>query len=133
MPEQRRVVLGIGFSSGAMPEDIMALAARALAAGHIDRPHIIASLDLRYGDPVWAALAARYDCALAFFSAEQLEVETPRLQNPSEAVFRAVGCHGVAEAAALAGAGPDGALIVTKMALRRATAALAAAPIAREQ
>jgi cobalt-precorrin 5A hydrolase/precorrin-3B C17-methyltransferase len=63
-----------------------------------------------------------------FFSAKRLERETPRLANPSETVFRAVGCHGVAEAAALAAAGPRGELIVAKAASRRATVAIARAP-----
>ena len=36
-----------------------------------------------------------------FFDSATLERETPRLANPSEVVFREVGSHGVAEAAAL--------------------------------
>jgi cobalt-precorrin 5A hydrolase/precorrin-3B C17-methyltransferase len=43
-------------------------------------------------------------------------------------VFRAVGCHGVAEAAALAGAGPDGVLVVEKRIGARATCAIACSP-----
>ena len=43
-------------------------------------------------------------------------------------MFREVGCHGVSEGAALAAAGPDGALIAAKTKSARATCALALAP-----
>ena len=54
-----------------------------------------------------------------------------RLANPSELVFRATGCHGVAEGAALAAVGPEGALLVAKTRSARATLAIgrAAAPL----
>jgi cobalt-precorrin 5A hydrolase/precorrin-3B C17-methyltransferase len=63
-----------------------------------------------------------------FFPATRLEAETPRLANPSEPVFREVGCHGVAEGAALAAAGPGGALMVPKAKAARVTCAIARAP-----
>ena len=57
--------------------------------------------------------------------------ETPRLKNPSEIVAKEVGVPGVAEAAALAGAGSSADLIVEKTRSTRATCAIAkaAAPI----
>src|SRR5207248_2621046 len=55
--------------------------------------------------------------------------ETARLTVRSEAAFRATGCWGVAEGAALAAAGPGGALIVRRCQLRRATCAIARAPM----
>ncbi len=63
-----------------------------------------------------------------FFDPARLEAETPRLANPSDRVFREVGCHGVAEGAALAAAGPEGELIVAKTKSARATCAVARAP-----
>src|SRR5437660_403001 len=63
-----------------------------------------------------------------FFPASRLLAETPRLTQHSEATFRATGCWGVAEGAALAAAGPDGALVVPKRKSRRATCAIARAP-----
>ena len=48
------------------------------------------------------------------------------LATPSDTVFAEIGCHGVAEAAALAAAGPDARLIVEKQKTKFATAALAA-------
>ena len=50
------------------------------------------------------ALAERLPVPARFVDAAALEAETPRLANPSAVVFREVGCHGVAEAAALAAA-----------------------------
>jgi cobalt-precorrin 5A hydrolase/precorrin-3B C17-methyltransferase len=52
-------------------------------------------------------------------------METPRLKNPSDVVFRQVGCHGVAEAAALAAIGESAVLIMPKMKSLHATAAIA--------
>jgi cobalt-precorrin 5A hydrolase/precorrin-3B C17-methyltransferase len=62
------------------------------------------------------------------FDAATLEAEAPRLANPSEKVFAEVGCHGVAEGAALALAGPEGRLLVPKRKSANATCALAVAP-----
>ena len=47
-------------------------------------------------------------CRRGSFPASRLLAETPRLSERSEAAFRATGCWGVAEGAALAAAGPDG-------------------------
>ena len=59
-----------------------------------------------------------------FYPAERLEAETSRLKNPSEIVFAEVGCHGVAEGAALAAVGKDGTLLVPKQKSKRVTAAI---------
>ncbi len=65
------------------------------------------------------------------FPASRLLAETERLTIRSEAAFRATGCWGVAEGAALAAVGPDGALVVPRRQSRRATCAIAraAAPL----
>src|SRR5262249_22058649 len=65
-----------------------------------------------------------------FFSAERLAQETPRLVNPSDVVLRAIGVPGVAEAAALAAAGPHATLIVPKTKSGRSTVAIARSPTA---
>jgi cobalt-precorrin 5A hydrolase/precorrin-3B C17-methyltransferase len=62
-----------------------------------------------------------------FFTAAELEAQASRLRNPSEAVFRAVGCHGVAEGAALAAAGGESSLVVEKTRGARGTCAVARA------
>ncbi|MFB2606402.1 cobalamin biosynthesis protein, partial [Rhizobium phaseoli] len=60
-----------------------------------------------------------------FFNAARLEQETPRLKNPSAIVFARVGCHGVAESAALAAIGADAELVLGKIKSAHATAAIA--------
>lgn len=121
------LALGMGGSSGVTLDELLVVAEQVLAQGSCSRPDAIATLSTKRGEPVWAELASHYACALCFFDAVRLEQETPRLKNPSDAVFRAVGCHGVAEAAALAAVGPNGMLAVGKTTSVRATAALAIA------
>jgi len=112
----KRVALGIGCDRGC---DIMvvrqagleALAQIGLSARDVA---VIASIDLKSDESAFAALAEEWSVDLQFFSAECLEKETPRLAHPSDLVFAHTGCHGVAEAAALAAVGPGGALLVPK-------------------
>ena len=58
---------------------------------------------------------------LRLFTAAELEAQTPHLANPSEVGFAEVGCHGVAEGAALA---IGGALVVEKSKTANTTCAL---------
>lgn len=126
------LALGVGCASDCPPDEMLALAERSLAmhglaAGAIA---LVASLDLKMDEPAVQNLAAALGVPARFFSAARLREETPRLANPSEAVFRAVGCYGVAEGAALAAAGRDGALVATKQVSAHATCAIARAPAA---
>ena len=93
-----------------------------------DRIHCLATVELKADEPGLLALAAELHLPLKIFSVAQLEAETPRLANPSTAVFRAIGCHGVAEAAALASVGPAGRLLLPKRRSARVTCALALSP-----
>ena len=70
------------------------------------------------------ALADHLGVPVRFFSAAELETQASRLANPSDVVFAEVGCHGVAEGAALAAVGKGGELIVPKAKSKRATCAL---------
>jgi len=126
----RWLAVGVGCERNAGPEEVVALVARALKAAGLAGEAVagVFSIDLKMDEPAVHAAAAALGVPLRFFDAARLEAETPRLKNPSEAVFREVGCHGVAEGAALAAAGPDGALVVAKQKSRRATCAVARAP-----
>lgn len=123
------LVLGVGCERGADPDEMSALALRALDGLAPESVAAVVSLDLKSDEPAVLALAAELGVPARFFDAATLEAETPRLANPSDAVFREVGCHGVSEAAALAATGPDGALRVTKIKSARATCAIAVAPM----
>jgi cobalamin biosynthesis protein CbiG len=70
-------------------------------------------------------LARQLGAGISAFSPDVLEAETPRLKNPSEMLFARIGCHGVAEAAALAAAGKQAVLIVEKMSSGGVTVAIA--------
>ena len=82
---------------------------------------LVASIDLKADEAAVLEVAKDLGVPARFFSAVVLEAETPRLKNPSEVVFREVGCHGVAEGAALAAAGVNGSLVVTKRKSARVT------------
>lgn len=123
----RSLALGLGTHRDATAAEVLALARAVLAeAGEPDSAvAVIATLETKAGAEAVAALARVLGAPVRPYPAARLEDETPRLANPSERVFRAVGCHGVAEAAALAAAGPAATLLVPKRRSARATCALA--------
>lgn len=124
------VAVGIGCERGTSPEEVLQLVRSALAGTNIAPAAIggVYSLDLKADEPAMHAVAGALGVEARFFDAATLEAETPRLKNPSDVVFREVGCHGVSEGAALAAAGPDGVLLAEKTKSARATCALALAP-----
>jgi cobalt-precorrin 5A hydrolase/precorrin-3B C17-methyltransferase len=124
------LALGVGCATGCDPRELRdlaeaTLAAQGLAAGAVA---LVASIDRRMDEPAVAALAEALGVPARYFSVTALLAETPRLANPSDTVFRAVGCYGVAEGAALAAAGADGVLVAPKRRSRSATCAIARAP-----
>ena len=124
------LALGIGCERGCAPEEIAALAQNTLeeatlAAGAVAA---VVSVDLKVDEPAIHALATSLGVPARFFPASRLLEETPRLTVRSEAAFRATGCWGVAEGAALAAVGADGDLVVARRQSRRATCAVACAP-----
>lgn len=124
------LALGLGCERGTAPAELCALARQALETAGLAPGAVacVASLDLKMDEPAVCAVARQLGVPARFFDAAALERETPRLASPSRAVFEAVGCHGVAEAAALACAGPEGALVVPKTRSARGTCAVARAP-----
>jgi cobalt-precorrin 5A hydrolase/precorrin-3B C17-methyltransferase len=123
------LVLGIGCERGCPAEEIAALARQSLAAAGLSPLAVAAvvSMVLKIDEPGVHALAASLGVPARFFSAERLLAETPRLTERSAAAFRATGCWGVAEGAALAAVGPEGFLVVPKQRSRGATCAIARA------
>ncbi|WP_457583468.1 cobalamin biosynthesis protein [Ensifer canadensis] len=121
------LVLGLGCERGTPANEVIALAEKALAQAGADKADIgfVASLDVRRDEPAIHAAAEHFAVRVRFFDAATLEAEAPRLQNPSAIVFAHTGCHGVAEGAALAGAGAASVLLVAKLTSSHATAAIA--------
>ncbi|SER16516.1 cobalt-precorrin 5A hydrolase / precorrin-3B C17-methyltransferase [Faunimonas pinastri] len=126
----RRLALGLGCERNAEPQEVIALAQEALASAGLASQSVaaIVSVDLKADEPAIHAAAAHFGVPARFYPAEELEAEAARLANPSEIVFREIGCHGVAEGAALAAVGALGSLVVEKRKSRRATCAIAVAP-----
>ena len=124
---QGLIVAGIGCDRQASVTEMQALLQDCLRIARIDpgRLQALATVELKADEPGLLALAERLNLPLKVFSVAVLEAQTPRLATPSAAVFRAIGCHGVAEAAALAAVGPSGQLLLPKQRSARATCALA--------
>lgn len=123
----QRFALGVGCARDADPATLSAQVFEMLAQSDI-APGAIASvntLDLKADEPAMHALAAELGVPLRVFAAEALEAEAARLATPSEVVFAEVGCHGVAEGAALAAVGPEGVLVQPKRKTATTTCALA--------
>lgn len=126
------LALGVGCDRGAPADDLAGLVAATVeGAGYaLASVAAIVSVDLKANEKAVHALAALHQRPARFYTAARLEQETPRLASPSEVVFTEVGCHGVAEGAALAAVGTAGTLVVPKAKSRRATCALARSPLA---
>ena len=133
------VAVGVGCERGTDSKELITLVLKALLKNEIakERVAIVVSLDLKSDEPAVHELASYFSeisgkkCPAHFFDATTLEAQTPNLENPSEIVFQEVGCHGVAEGAALAAAGASGKyssnnkLLVPKIKSARATCAVA--------
>ena len=124
------LAVGVGCERGAEPAEVIGLVEETLRDAGLSEAAVAAvvSLDLKMDEPAVHETAATLGVPVRFFAAATLQAETPRLAHPSTRVFREVGCHGVAEGAALAAVGPLGELVVAKRILRRATCAIARAP-----
>lgn len=124
------LAVGIGCERGAEADEVLALLRATLAEAGLAEGAVagVFSIDLKSDEPAVLAAAQALGVPARFFDAPTLEAERDRLANPSELVFREVGCHGVAEGAALAAAGQEGELLVAKTKSRRATCAIARAP-----
>ncbi len=122
-----RLALGVGCARSCPADELIGLARRALAeAGYAEAEVArVVSVDLKADEAAVHALAAALGVEARFFPPDRLERETPRLATPSATVFAEVGCHGVAEGAALAAAGPAATLAIAKRKTANATVAAA--------
>ncbi|MEM9097935.1 MAG: precorrin-3B C(17)-methyltransferase [Pseudomonadota bacterium] len=125
----QRLTLGVGCARDCAPQELADLVRSVLAEAQVAPEAIaaIGSLDLKADEPAMNALADDLALPYRLFTAEALEQEAHRLANPSDVVFAEVGCHGVAEGAALALAGATAKILVEKRKSPNATAALAIA------
>ncbi len=118
--------LGVGCSRNCPPGELAALVRETLIEANIAPAALAAihSIDVKADEPAVLDLAGSLNVPLTFFDAQTLNAQTPRLATPSDVVFAEVGTHGVSEAAALCGVGPEGSLLVNKRKSANATCAI---------
>ena len=123
----RTVVIGIGVTEAASAREAMKLVEKVLSGPLEDaRPVAIATIFGRAEHIAVQGVAGYLGVPVVVFDAARLESETPRLMNPSTSLYERIGCHGVAEAAALAACGAEASLLVGKTKEGGVTIAVAA-------
>jgi cobalt-precorrin 5A hydrolase len=134
-----RIAIGIGCRKNCSGTALAQLVARTLAAWPNDLPRpprqSIFTIEDKRGDAGIEAAAQALGMDVIYLSRAALQDAMPRTQTRSLRVQALFGIGSVAEAAALAGGGPDATLIVPRQSDTEATCAIAAAlsPIAEHQ
>lgn len=124
---RKNLVLGMGCERGVETKEAIELVVKTLKAKNISPLRLagLYSIDVKADETALHEVGQHFKIPVRFFKAARLEAETSRLKNPSNYVFNEVGCHGVAEGAALAAAGASGELIIPKEKSKRVTLAVA--------
>jgi cobalt-precorrin 5A hydrolase len=121
------IVAGIGCRKGASASEIGAAIASALKQAGLERAAIakIATSTAKGAEPGLAAAASTLGVPLVLVSQADLEAAGARTKTHSKRVMTLTGVPSVAEAAALAAAGPSARLLTPRIAVGPATCALA--------
>ncbi|MGE5147120.1 MAG: cobalamin biosynthesis protein [Candidatus Eiseniibacteriota bacterium] len=121
------IVAGVGCRKGASQEEVEAAIEQALAQAKQPREALglIATSDGKGSEPGIVAAAEARRVPLMRVSPADLEAAGSRTQSSSPRVKALVGVPSVAEAAALAAAGPSGKLILPRVSVGPVTCALA--------
>ena len=120
------IAAGLGCRHGVPAEAVTDLLGEAIArAGR--RPTLLAIPDFKRYEPGLIEAARRLDLTLLRVSHAALRAEQPRCVTFSERAGEAVGVRSVAEACALAASGPQGRLILNRIARGGVTCAFALA------
>ncbi len=120
------VAIGVGCRSGVSGAAIAALLERALAEfGAPEGERRLFTLAAKAGEPALVEAARLIGAALIALPIEALQAEAARVLTPSPIVQARFGAPAIAEAAALAGAGPGGRLLGPRLAADGATCAVA--------
>ena len=125
----KNIVIGLGCARNTDPEELWNLVECALEEQELSKGCVaaVSSIDLKADEEAINEVAKRLDAPLLLFTADELENEFDRLENPSKLVFEEVGCHGVSEGSALACVGSEGRLLVPKTKTKNATLAISIA------
>lgn len=101
----RSLVVGLGCNRGTSVEELEAVVRDTLAGLKLSLVSVrnLATAEIKGDEAGLLALCAKYGWELALYSPGELN--TVRLDHPSEVVFRATGAYGVCEPAALLSSG----------------------------
>jgi cobalt-precorrin 5A hydrolase len=121
------IVAGVGFRRGVEVEEIVLLVTRALAAAAIGRDTLsgLATVGDKADEPGFRLAAERLGVAPLSVSRDALLRAAPADGTMSPRSMTMYGVNSLAEAAALAGAGPSSILVLARLASAGATCALA--------
>ncbi|KQU54846.1 hypothetical protein ASG72_04350 [Bosea sp. Leaf344] len=121
------LIAGIGLRPDTPEQDIAECLAQALALAGLEAGALarIATLQARIGEPGLAAVAAACGCPVTAIPDEALQGFEAGCATRSTRISALYGVGSVAEAAALAAAGPGGRLVQPRIATARVTCALA--------
>jgi cobalt-precorrin 5A hydrolase len=122
------IVAGVGCRRGAGAPDIEAAIRAALARAGVapDALDAIATTAAKQGDIAIDAAAASFGVAVILVPEPELIAAADRTETKSERVLALTGVPSVAEAAALAAAGPSARLLSLRLVVGSATCAVAA-------
>jgi cobalt-precorrin 5A hydrolase len=125
--DETMIVAGVGCRKGAQAADIEAAIAAAFARAGVatTRLLLIATSAAKGGEPGIAAAAAAIGVPLVLIPQDDLAAAGARTVTTSQRVIALAGVPSLAEAAALAAAGPAARLIAPRIAVGPATCALA--------
>ncbi|WP_246731615.1 cobalamin biosynthesis protein [Methylocapsa sp. S129] len=123
------IAIGLGCRKACASEAIVDIVRRALADRQdLEGVRRLFSVVDKCDEPGLSAAARELGFDLVFLSRQALAATMPRLLTRSAAAQSRFGLASVAEAAALAGAGPDAKLLGPRLAAHGATCAIALAP-----
>jgi cobalt-precorrin 5A hydrolase len=124
---QAAIVAGIGCKRGAPAADIEAAIRAALARGGVslDALAAVATIAMKQSEFGIAAAARKLGVKFIVVPETDLQAAGERTQTHSERVLALTGVPSVAEAAALAAAGPNARLLGPRLVLGDVTCALA--------
>jgi cobalt-precorrin 5A hydrolase len=122
------IVAGVGCRRGAAAQDVETALCAALACAGLAATDLkaIATGAAKQGEPGIEAVAAKLGVRLMLISEGELKAAGKRATTQSDRVLALIGLPSLAEAAALAAAGPSARLIVSRLIVGAATCALAA-------
>jgi cobalt-precorrin 5A hydrolase len=131
--DQAMIVAGIGCRRGAEARDVEAAIRATLAHAGIEAADLkaIATGSTKAAEPGIAATAAKLGLNVMPIAEAELKAAGARVMTRSDRVLALTGVPSLAEAAALAAAGPSSHLIASRLVVGGATCALARSGAAR--